>query len=138
MKFGVIGTGMVGQTFAAKLVELNHEVIIGTRDVAATLARREPDAMGNPPFQVWNEQHPQVRLGTFVQAAAHGEILLNATAGGVSLQALQTIGTEHLDGKTLIDVASPLDFSRGMPPSLSVVNTDSLGEQIQRTFPQAK
>lgn len=138
MKVGVIGTGMVGQTLAAKLAELNHEVMIGTRSVAATLARTEPDAYGNPPFIVWKEQYPQVQLGSFVQAAAHGEVLMNATAGAVSLEALQTIGTEDLDGKILIDVANPLDFSRGMPPSLSVVNTDSLGEQIQRAFPHLR
>ncbi len=138
MKFGVLGTGIVGQTLAAKLGELHQEVMIGTRDVAATLARTEPDALGNPPFRVWSEQHPQIQLGTFAQAAAHGEILLNTIVGGASLEVLQTIGAERLNGKVLIDIANALDFSHGLPPSLSVVNTDSLGEQIQRAFPQVK
>jgi 8-hydroxy-5-deazaflavin:NADPH oxidoreductase len=138
MRFGIIGTGVVGKTFAAKLAELNHEVMIGTRDVAATLARTEPDTFGHPPFSVWKEQHPQVQLGTFTQAAAHGELLLNATPGGASLEVLQTIGIKHLHDKVLIDIANALDFSHGVPPSLSVVNTDSLGEQIQRAFPRVK
>lgn len=138
MKVGVIGTGMVGRTLAGKLAELNHEVMIGTRNVAATLGRKEPDHFGNPPFKVWKEEHPRVQLGTFVQAAVYGEIVVNATSGGASLAILQAIGAKHLDGKILIDVANALDFSHGMPPSLLVVNTDSLGEQIQRSFPQVK
>ena len=138
MKVGVIGTGMVGRTLAGKLAELNHEVMIGTRNVAATLGRKEPDHFGNPPFKFWKEEHPRVQLGTFVQAAVYGEIVVNATSGGASLAILQTIGAKHLEGKILIDVANALDFSHGMPPSLLVVNTDSLGEQIQRSFPQVK
>lgn len=138
MKFGVIGTGIVGRTLAARLAELNHEVVIGTRDVVATMARTEPDGYGNPPFSVWQQQHANIQLGTFTQAAEFGEIVLNATSGGSSLEALKLAGAAALDGKILIDVANPLDFSRGLPPSLSVVNTDSLGELIQRTFPQAK
>lgn len=106
----------MGQTLAARLAELNHEVMIGTRDVAATLARTEADAYGNPPFSVWQQQHPQVQLGTFAQAATYGEIVLNATSGGSPLEALQLAGAAALSGKILIDVANPLDFSHGMPP----------------------
>ena len=137
MKVGVLGSGMVGRALAAKLAELGHDVVIGTRDVGALVARSEPDAMGNEPFSRWNEDHPRVRPATFAEAAAHGETLVNATNGGGSLDALRMAGTEHLDGKVLIDIANPLDFSKGMPPSLSVSNTDSLGEQIQREFPGA-
>jgi hypothetical protein len=78
------------------------------------------------------------RLGTFVEAAAHGEVVINATAGTGSLEALALAGARNLDGKILIDIANPLDFSKGMPPSLTVCNTDSLGEQIQKAFPGAK
>lgn len=138
MRIGVFGTGVVGRTLAAHLTQVNHEVMIGTRSVAATLGRATPDARQNAPFPLWQQQHPAVQLGTFAQAAAHGEILLNATAGDVSLEALQTVPPEDLKGKLLIDTANPLDFSAGMPPSLSIVNTDSLGEQIQRTFPDLK
>ena len=76
--------------------------------------------------------------GTFAEAAAFGEVLFNCTSGKASLEALTMAGAENLKGKVLIDIANPLDFSRGMPPSLLVCNTDSLGEQIQRAFPEAK
>lgn len=138
MKIGIIGTGIVGQTIGARLVELGHEVKIGTRDVAKTLARTQPDVYGNPPFSVWHKQNPRVQLGSFAEAAAFGEIIVNATAGGVSLDALKAAGAANLKGKIVIDIANPLDFSKGMPPSLSVSNTDSLAEQIQRAFPGVK
>jgi predicted dinucleotide-binding enzyme len=138
MKVGVLGTGTVGQTIAARLIELGDDVAIGTRDVEQTLARSEPDFFGSPPFRVWHQEHPQARLGPFAEAAAHGEIVVNATSGGASLEALGLAGAANLDGKVLIDVANPLDFSQGMPPSLFVKDTDSLGEQIQRAFPQAR
>lgn len=138
MKIGVLGTGPVGQTMAAKLAELRHSVMVGTRNPTATLARTEKDMMGNPPLKVWHEQHKQVELGTLEQAAAHGELVINATNGQGSLEALTQAGEKHLAGKVLIDIANPLDFSKGMPPSLTVCNTDSLAEQIQRKFPSAK
>lgn len=138
MHIGILGTGMVGQTLAARLVAHGHAVLIGTRDVAATLARTTPDQMGNPPFSVWHKQNTQVQLGTLAQAAAFGEIIFNCTTGAGSLSALQAAGEKNLNGKILIDLANPLDFSRGMPPALSVCNTDSLGEQIQRAFPRVK
>jgi predicted dinucleotide-binding enzyme len=138
MKIGVLGTGPVGQTIAAKLAELGHGVFVGTRDPAATLARTENDIFGNPPFKVWREKNPKIEFGTFSQAAAHGELVVNATQGGVSIEALKAADEKNLAGKVLVDIANPLDFSKGMPPSLMVCNTDSLGEQIQRAFPQTK
>ena len=138
MNIGILGTGMVGQILAARLAELGHAVVIGTRDPASTLAKTQPDGMGNPPFSFWAKQNPQVKLATFAEAAAHGEIILNATNGSASLAALKLAGEANLSGKTLIDLSNPLDFSKGMPPSLFVSNTDSLGEQIQRAFPNAK
>jgi hypothetical protein len=138
MRIGILGTGMVGRTIATRLASLDHEVVVGTRDVDETTARTEPDARGNPPCGVWLGENPTVRLGTFAEAAAHGEIVVNATAGAASLDALKLAGEENLDGKVLLDVANPLDFSGGMPPSLFVSNTDSLGEQIQRAHPRAR
>jgi predicted dinucleotide-binding enzyme len=136
MRVGILGTGMVGQAIAAKLAELGHEVMVGTRDPAATLARDEPHPVyGSPPFRVWQAQHPAVKLAGFADAAGHGEMVVNATAGGASLDALRLAGEANLDGKVLIDAANALDFSRGMPPSLLVANTDSLAERIQRAFP---
>jgi len=129
---------MVGQALAARLVELGHDVMVGTRDVARALARKEPDNRGNPGFGAWHAAHPTVQVGTLPQAGAHGEILVNAASGGASLEVLRQAGAERLAGKVLIDVANPLDFSKGMPPTLSVCNTDSLAEQIQRAFPALK
>jgi 8-hydroxy-5-deazaflavin:NADPH oxidoreductase len=138
VRFGILGTGVVGKTIAARLAGLGHEVMIGTRDPEETMSRTEPDRYGNPPFSAWHEEHPKVGLGTFAEAAAHGETVVNATAGAVSLEALEQAGGDNLSGKVLMDISNPLDFSRGMPPTLLVSNTDSLGEQIQRRFPEAK
>lgn len=135
MRSGILGTGTVGRVIGARLASLGHDVTIGTRDVEALLARTEPDAMGNEPFAGWREKNAQIGLGTFAEAAAHGEIVVNATNGAASLDALSAAGRANLDGKVLIDIANPLDFSQGMPPSLFISNTDSLGEQIQRAFP---
>jgi 8-hydroxy-5-deazaflavin:NADPH oxidoreductase len=138
VRLGVLGTGVVGKTITARLAGLEHEVMVGTRNPEATLSRTEPDQFGNPPFSDWQQEHPAVELGTFGEAAAYGEMVVNATSGVVSLEALEMAGEENLNGKILIDISNPLDFSQGMPPTLSVSNTDSLGEQIQRRFPEAK
>jgi 8-hydroxy-5-deazaflavin:NADPH oxidoreductase len=138
MKIAVLGTGMVGQSVAGRLAELGHQVSVGTRDVAVTMARAAPDAMGNPPYPGWAAAHPRVRLATFAGAAVGAELLVNATSGGVSMAALAAAGTENLAGKVLIDIANPLDFSCGFPPSLFVKDTDSLAEQIQAAHPELK
>ena len=138
MRIGVLGTGTVGQVLAAKLAEAGHEVVVGTRDPAATLARQEPDGYGNPPFSAWHAQHPDVKVGSFADAATHGELVVNATAGAASLDALRLAGEANLHGKVLVDLANALDFSKGMPPSLLVANTDSLGERLQRAFPDVR
>ena len=92
--------------------------------------------MGHPPYAEWQAEHANVRLLPYAEAGAHGEVVVNATAGQGSIAALQAAG--DLSGKVIVDVANPLDFSHGMPPTLSVCNTDSLGEQIQRAFPGAR
>ncbi len=138
MRIAVFGTGPVGQALAGKLAEVGHEVTVGTRDPEATLARTEPDYVGNPPFGVWREAHPEVGLEKPADAAAGSELVVNATNGAGSMAMLELAGGDNLAGKVLLDVANPLDYSQGMPPSLLVSNTDSLGEQIQRAFPEAK
>lgn len=138
MKIGILGTSMVGQAISGKLAELGHDVMVGTRDVSKTLAHTEPHPYGFPAFSVWQKEHPGVKLGTFADAAKHGEVIFNATNGTASLSALQMAGESNLNGKILVDIANPLDFSNGNPPSLSVSNTDSLGEQIQRAYPNVK
>ncbi len=138
MRIGLLGTGMAGKTIAARLAGLGHDVMVGTRDVAATLARTELDLAGGPPFSVWHGQHPEIKLGTQAEAAAHGDIVVNATAGAASIAALTAAGAANLAGKVLLDIANRLDSSRGMPPTLLVKDTDSLAEQIQRAFPEAR
>ena len=138
MRFGILGTGVVGKTMAARLDGMGHEVMVGTREPQETMSRTEPDQYGDPPFSAWQKEHRGVRLGAFGEAAAHGEMVVNATAGAVSSEALEQAGEDNLNGKVLMDLSNPLDFSRGMPPTLWVSNTDSLGERIQRRFPEAK
>lgn len=135
MKVGILGSGMVGQTIGAKLAERGVDIVLGTRTPKQLDEKR---GMGAPLSEWAAKVGKKGRLGTFAEAAAHGELVINATSGTGSLEALKLAGPKNLDGKILIDIANPLDFSKGMPPSLAVCNTDSLGEQIQRTFPAAK
>lgn len=127
MKIGILGTGIVGNTIGTKLVQLGHDVMMGSRSKTNEKAGAWVKASG-----------PKASQGTFADAAKFGEILFNCTNGMASLEVLKLAGAENTKGKILIDISNPLDFSKGMPPTLSVSNTDSLGEQIQRAFPEAK
>jgi 8-hydroxy-5-deazaflavin:NADPH oxidoreductase len=140
MNIGILGTGMVGQQIAAALSAQGHNVMIGTRDVTKSLANNEATAMGMPGFGTWHKDHQNIPVGTFAQAAAHGEILVNATSGGVSIEALTSAGTNNLGSKILIDIANDLDFSKGMPPVTKTTDSagSSVGEQIQAAFPNVK
>lgn len=138
MKIAVLGTGTVGRTLAARLAELGHDLAIGTRDPAATASRTDPGAMGAAPFADWAAGNPGVGLATFAAAAAGAELVVNATQGGASLDALALAGAGSLAGKIILDVANPLDFGHGMPPTLLVKDSDSLAEQIQRAHPAAR
>ncbi len=127
MKIAVFGTGNVGDTIGSKLVELGHQVMMGSRTKTNEKA-----------LAFVSKHHGKAFAGTFAEAAAYGELLINCTAGTGSIAALYEAGHLNLSGKILLDVSNPLDFSRGMPPSLSIVNTHSLGEEIQNTFPEVK
>jgi predicted dinucleotide-binding enzyme len=127
MKIGVLGTGAVGRRIATKLVELGHEVTMGSRSAQSDGLREWLGEMGDG-----------ANGGTFAEAASGAELVFNCTSGKASLDALAAAGAESLAGKVLVDVSNPLDFSRGMPPTLSICNDDSLGERIQATFPEAK
>jgi predicted dinucleotide-binding enzyme len=136
MKIAVIGTGTVGQTIASKLTSIGHDVMIGTRDVKEKLNSTK----GKPTFAEWHKANDKVKLGTFSEAAAFGEIIINATQGGSSVSALKLADSKNLKDKVLIDIGNPLDFSKGAPPSLlpELSNTHSLGEEIQKNFPDVK
>jgi predicted dinucleotide-binding enzyme len=115
---------MVGSAIATKLVQVGHDVRMGSRSA------------GNEKAVAWTKTAgARASEGTYADAAAFGELLFNCTAGGASLAALQAAGAANLGSKVLIDVANALD---GRPPTLSVCNTDSLGEQLQRAFPDLK
>lgn len=127
MRIGVLGTGMVGSTIGTKLVSLGHEVMMGSREAGGEKAQAWVEAVGTGASE-----------GTFADAAAFGELVFNCTAGIHSVAALEAAGPTNLAGKILVDVANPLDFSQGFPPSLAVSNTDSVGEQLQRALPEAR
>jgi hypothetical protein len=127
MKIAVLGTGMVGETIANKLVQLGHEVRMGSRTA------------NNEKALAWvKKAGAKASQGTFADAASFGELLFNCTSGAGSLEALNAAGKENLQGKVLLDISNPLDFSKGMPPTLFVASDDSLGERIQRAFPELK
>ncbi len=118
---------MVGRAIAGRLVELGHEAMMGSRQA------------GNERAVAWAAEAGEgASEGSFADAAGFGEVVVNATAGTASLEALEAAGAKNLAGKVLIDVANPLDFGQGMPPTLSVCNDDSLAERIQREFPDAR
>jgi predicted dinucleotide-binding enzyme len=113
MRVAVLGAGVVGQALAARLRDVGHEVVVGTRA-------------------------PRDGAVSYAEAAEAAAVVVNATNGAGSLAALEAAGDENLAGKLLIDVANPLEVGKGIPPSLLVCNDDSLGEQIQRAHPDAK
>ncbi|MDA4118327.1 MAG: NAD(P)-binding domain-containing protein [Thaumarchaeota archaeon] len=127
MRVAVLGTGDVGLNLGTRLVQVGHEVKMGSRTADNQKAIEWSKTTG-----------PGASHGTFADAASFGEIVFNCTSGVGSLEALKMAGEENLKGKVLVDVSNPLDFSRGMPPTLAVCNTDSLGEQIQRSFPEVR
>lgn len=122
MRIAVIGTGSAGRQLADGFRRIGHDVVVGTRDPEATAKREE-----------WADS--DLQLTPFAEAAVGADLVVNATGGEVSLEALAQV---DLDGKVLVDVSNPLDFSGGFPPTLSVKDTDSLAEQIQRAHPEAR
>lgn len=127
MRFGVLGTGMVGQALATRLAGLGHEVMMGSR------------ARGNEKALEWVARAGAgASEGSFADAAGFGDVIVNATGGVVSLAVLDAAGADAIGDKVLIDVSNPIAPDSGMPPALSVCNTDSIAEQIQRAFPRAR
>lgn len=123
MRCAVLGTGNVGRTIAGRLVELGHDVRLGTRDPEVTRSR-----------DAWTDV-PGAALATFAEATVDADLVVHAGSGAAALDLLAQAG--DLAGRVLVDISNPLDFSAGFPPTLSVKDTDSLGEQIQRAFPDA-
>jgi 8-hydroxy-5-deazaflavin:NADPH oxidoreductase len=137
MKIAVLGTGMVGQTLAAALVAKGHHVMIGTRDVAKSLATTAPNVFGMPAFGIWHKTNSAVSVGTFEEAATFGDVLINASNGSTTLETLALAKLAKVGKKILIDVSNDLDFSKGMPPKSGATDIpgSSLGERIQTAYP---
>jgi 8-hydroxy-5-deazaflavin:NADPH oxidoreductase len=140
MNIAIMGTGMVGQTLASALAKHGHQVMIGTRNVAKSVASSEPNAWGMPAFGVWHKDNNEIKVGTFAEAAAWGEIVINASNGASSLDALTEAKCSEIGNKILIDIANDLDFSKGMPPKSNIHDTagSGLAERIQAAFPNLR
>lgn len=126
-KIAILGTGGVGNTIGTKLIELGYELMMGSR------------SSNNEKAKAFAEKFPgKAKSGTFKEAINFSDLIFNCTKGENSVDALKHAG-ETLSGKTIIDIANPLDFSNGMPPSLfpHLSNTWSLGEELQKQFPEA-
>lgn len=127
MKIAMLGTGVVGNTLGGKLVSLGHEVKMGAR------------SSNNEKAAEWVKQAGAgASQGTFAHAATFGELAFNATSGEGSLEAMQQAGAQNLEGKVLVDVSNPLDFSQGRPPKILFANEESLAERIQKALPKAR
>ncbi len=127
MNIAVLGTGNVGNTIGSRMIEVGHTVMMGSR------------TSDNEKALAFVDKHNgKASAGTFADASAFGEIIFNCTVGVGSLEALKMAGENNLNGKIMVDVSNPLDFSKGMPPSLAVCNTNSLGEEIQKAYPEVK
>jgi hypothetical protein len=127
MKIAVMGTGMVGQALADKLAALGHEVGMGSRDA------------DNADGRNWAQRRGQSH-GKFDEIAATAEMVIFATRGAALLDAARATGAEALAGKVVIDVTNPLATSRSGVPALlpDLSNTTSAGEELQKTFPDAR
>jgi 8-hydroxy-5-deazaflavin:NADPH oxidoreductase len=128
MKISVLGTGVVGRKIAERLVQLQHEVTIGTRDPDATLEK-------NPEVGQLLAQYPGLTLLSFDEAAAGAALVVHAGNGAAAIELLSEVGSQQLAGKVLIDISNPLDFSAGFPPTLFCDGSESLAERIQDAFP---
>ncbi|WP_299705394.1 NAD(P)-binding domain-containing protein [uncultured Pontibacter sp.] len=124
----VLGTGMVGNTIGTKLIKLGYNVMMGSRSATNEKALAWVEANG-----------ANASAGTFEDAARFGELIFNCTKGEAALEVFKMADIENFKGKTIIDISNPLDFSKGMPPSLipELSNTNSLGEKIQKLLPEA-
>jgi predicted dinucleotide-binding enzyme len=124
MRIGVLGGGTVGTTLAAAWARAGHTVHLGS---------------GHPQraeLQEWSTTS-SIPVTTFADAAEGSEVVVNAIAGTAAVEVLSPLA-DLIDGKVLLDVSNPLDFSAGFPPSLTVANTDSLAERVQRSAPGAR
>jgi predicted dinucleotide-binding enzyme len=138
MKIGIIGSGVVAQTLGTKLIELGHDVVLGTRDPSKLDEKKNMAVTLREWLANVKKTGKQGRVATFQETAAHGDLLINATHGQASIEALKLAAADKVGSKVLIDTANQLDFSKGMPPGVLASQTDCLAEKIQAAFPNLK
>ncbi len=126
-KVGILGSGEVGQALGLGFAGRGYRVMLGSRTPKSAKLVAWAKKAGT-----------KATTGSFAEAAEYGDILMIATLGSATEEVLNLAGVGNFDGKLVIDVTNPLDFSKGMPPGLFVGATDSLGEMIQRKLPNAK
>lgn len=137
MRVGIIGSSSVAQTLASGFLQKGHDVMVGTRDPKKTLANTTVGPMGQQPLSAWAKAHPKAKVGTFAQAAQHGEVLVMAVHGANIAEAVKAAGPDNLAGKLVLDTSNPLDFrpdGAHKPANIP----DSCIQVAQRTAPKAK
>jgi 8-hydroxy-5-deazaflavin:NADPH oxidoreductase len=117
---------MVGETLGTKFVQLGHQVKMGSRTADNESAVKWVKAAG-----------PNASQGTFADAADFGEMAFVCLKGSVFLDVAKALSPTALAGKVLVDVSNPLEFANGTM-TLSLCNTNSLGEEVQKAAPSAK
>jgi 8-hydroxy-5-deazaflavin:NADPH oxidoreductase len=130
MNIGILGSGDVGRRLGDGFIELEHNVKIGSRDPNKSDIARWVSSHG--------ANEGRASSGTLSEAASFAELVVLATSWDGTPNAIKIADQKNFDGKVVIDVTNPLDFSKGVPPRLAVGHTDSGGETIQRLLPQAK
>jgi 8-hydroxy-5-deazaflavin:NADPH oxidoreductase len=138
MKISILGTGMVGQNLALAFAAKGHDIMIGTRDPAASVTNTAPNAYGQPGFGTWYQAQSGLELGSYHQAMVFGEIIINATNGLVTLEVLKQGQADKVGSKILIDVANKLQPVAGGMPMALANDEGSLGEEIQTAFPNLR
>lgn len=138
MKIGIFGTGPVGRVMAERFLADGDEVMIGTRNVEQTLNKPSSDANKSQSYKDWQDKNPKIKLGTFQDAGVYGEMIVLATFGNATANAIKLAGKENFASKLVIDMTNPLDFSVGIPPAFTGTVGNSLGEQIQKQLSHAK
>lgn len=137
MRVGIIGSGVVGQNLAAGFAAKGHEVVIGTRDPKASLAKTGKDRNGMPELGAWAKANPKVKVATFADAAKHGEVCVLAVHGEHTAEAVKAAGPDNLAGKLVLDTGNPLEFGpNGIHKAKAI--PDSCMQVAQRTAPKAK
>ncbi|HTS43807.1 MAG TPA: NAD(P)-binding domain-containing protein [Puia sp.] len=128
MKIGIIGSGIVGRVLATAFLKEGHEVMLGTRNTS------------KEEVQKWKRENAGGQVGTFPETAKFGELLVIATGGTITEEAVKLAGIDNFSNKIVIDATNPIAAA---PPVNGVLKyftslEDSLMEKIQRLIPKAK